>query len=245
MNAFKKPIALLLTSLILLLGVALAQVEPEAAEWLERAREAHGGDALAAVETMRETVLVTYYGPDGQPVAEISGVVTIDFAGERIRLDLYSGDELILVQQVTPERNATWSAQSGTINLPAAQAKELTDNLSLSYYGLRLGSEGRESAQVTGEATFGEVTGQTVEVTTGGKTTTYLFDESGRMLAERYFSPTLGAESTTIYENFQEVDGLVLPTVSSQFVGDVPFATSETQEIEVNVELTDEDFELP
>jgi hypothetical protein len=245
MNPHRKILAFILVCLSLALGTAVAQVEPEAAEWLERAREAHGGEALASVESLRETVLITFFGPDGQPAAEFTGVATVDFTGNRLRIELYDGDDLLLIQQVTPERNAAWSQESGTINLPAAQARELIDTLATSYYGLRLGGEGREAAQVVGEATFGEVTGQAVEVTTGGKTTTYLLAGDGTMLAERYFSPTLNAEATTLYEDLRAADGLILPFASHQFIGDAPFVSSETQEVEVNAELTDDDFELP
>src|SRR5690554_2861234 len=81
---------LLIATLLALTSVSAAQVEPEAAEWLERAAEAHGGDAFRELSTVQEEGVLTYYDPTGTPIQENEARTVIDLEGERMRMEMFA-----------------------------------------------------------------------------------------------------------------------------------------------------------
>ncbi|MBS3967576.1 MAG: hypothetical protein KGZ60_10025 [Truepera sp.] len=226
------------------LAQAPAGVDPQAAVLLERAREAHGGEALRTLRTLRDVSVLTFLDPVGQPVGEMRAVSLIDLENGRLRVAFSEGDELTFIQQLKPDEGFTWTPQTGVLNLPAAQRRGLRQTFYLSYYGLRFGGENREAAELLSETTFLGMTGKAVRVTTNGFTTIYLFDADGRLLAESFWSDQLG-EVNVVYEDYREVGELVLPFRLRQYVGEMLLAKIEVQALEPNVEITDADFVLP
>jgi hypothetical protein len=226
------------------LAQAPAGVDPEAAVLLERAREAHGGEALRTLRTLRDVSLLTFVDPVGQPVGEMRAVSLIDMENQRLRIAFSEGDELTFIQQLKHDEGFTWTPQTGALRLPAAQRRELRHTFYLSYYGLRFGGENREEAELLGEMTLLGVTGQAVRVTTNSFAAFYLFDADGRLLAESFWSEQLG-EVNVVYEDYREVGELVLPFRARQYLGETLLAIIEVQALEPNVEITDADFALP
>lgn len=222
---------------------AIAQVEPEAATRLEGARQAHGGEALQNLETYREVGVVTIYGPAGEPVAQLRGVTLAELEGEAYRDELYAGNELTTISQVTSEGAWTWTPDTGVLRVPPAQAEELRSALYRGLFGMRFGGE-RDAAEVLGTQSWRNVEGTAVRVTTHGVETTYLLSEDGHMLAQRYSSPQLG-ELTVLFDDFRERRGVRVPFVVQYYAGDTVILQTEMQEIEPNVVLPADAFEAP
>lgn len=242
------PVLLTIILLPIIVSLSLAQapagVDPQAAALLERAREAHGGEVLRTLRTLRDVSLLTFVDPVGQPVGEMLAVTLVDLENQRLRVTLFEGDEPTLIQQIKPDEGFTWTPQTGVLSLPAAQRRELRHTFYLSYYGLRFGGENREEAEFLGETTLLGVTGTAVRVTTNSFTAFYLFDADGRLLAESFWSERLG-EVNLVYEDYREVGELVLPFRARQYLGETLLGIIEVQSLEPNIEITDADFALP
>ena len=222
---------------------ALAQVEPEAADLLVQARQAHGGDALQELTTYREMVVVTVFGPSGEPVAQLPGVTLVDLAAGAYRDELYAGEELVTISQVTPEGAWTWTPDTGTLRAPPTQEEELRNAFYRGLFGLRFGAE-RDAAEAMGPQTWREVEGTAVRVTTQGVDTTYLLDDDGRMAAQRYVSPQLG-EVTVVFGDVRDRGGVLVPFTAEYFVEAGPMLRTDAQEVEPNPELPADAFEPP
>ena len=182
----------------LVLGFATADfatsqsaIAPQASDLLEKARITHGGTALENLNSYREKTDVTYYTPDGNPAIQITAVTTADFAGDRLRLEVFQGTQLLEIDQVTPSDAWSWTQQAGTIKLPNVQARPLRESLYQGWYGLRFGGK-RDAASADGPQTFADQKGQVVTATTKGAKATYLFDPNGLLIAEKSQLPQVG-----------------------------------------------------
>ena len=227
---------------ILALGLATAQsaVAPQASELLEKARLAHGGSALENLKFYRETTDVTYYAPNGNPAIQITALTTADFAGERLRLEVYQGETLLEIDQVTPADAWSWTKQSGTIKLPNIQARLLRESLYQGWYGLRFGGN-RDAATVDGAQGFADQKGQAVTATTRGVKAAYLFDLSGLLIAEKSQIPQVG-EIVTVYSAYRTVDGVQIPFQGIGYVGTKKFFQASVKTALINPALSDADF---
>lgn len=224
-------------------GGAIGQVEPEAAELLQRAQQVHGGHALLDMTSYREEGSVTLFGPAGEPVAQLRGVTLLDLESASYRDELYSGDELMTISQVTPAGAWTWTPNTGLLRAPDSQAEILRSGLYRGLFGLRFGSE-REAADSLGLQTWGSREGTAVRLTTQDVDTIYLLDEDGRMLAQRYASPQLG-EVTVFYTDYRQRDDVLVPfTVEYEAAGQA-FLKTDLDTIEPNLDLPAEAFEPP
>ncbi len=231
-----------LITTILALGLAAAQnaVAPQASQLLEKARLAHGGSALENLKFYRETTDVTYYAPNGDPAIRITALTTADFAGERLRLEVYQGQTLLEIDQVTPADAWSWTKQSGTIKLPNVQASPLRESLYQGWYGLRFGGD-REAATVDGAQAFADQKGQAVNATTHGVKAAYLFDPNGLLIAEKSQIPQVG-EIVTVYSAYRTVDGIQIPFQGIGYVATKKFFQASVETAVINPALTDADF---
>ena len=234
----------LLGSLALLVAASrvVAQDQATAAGLLEAAQEAHGGEALRDMTTYRERGVVTVYGPSEEPVAQVLGVTLVDFDAPGYRDEVWSGEALLVVSQITPDGTVTWTPDTGALRLPSAQAEELRSSFYRGLFGLRW--DERASAELLGEAGFEGAEGHAVRVTTDGVETTYLLADDGRLLAQRYASPSQG-EVTVVYGDLRTVDGVAIPFLSDYFTEGRRFLRVELQDAQPNAELAPDAFQLP
>lgn len=90
-----------LAGFVLMSTLALAQVTPDAAQALEKMRQAHGGQALANLRTYREVAtLTTFSGPQAEHTLTV--VSYADFSSQRLRVEYRDGAKLLQVLQVSP-----------------------------------------------------------------------------------------------------------------------------------------------
>lgn len=231
-----------LTFFLALAGLAYAQVEPAAATLLERARAVHGGAALGNLRTYQETATLTTFTV-GQPEHTLTVISYVDFTAQRLRLEYRDGNSLIQVIQVSPQSSQSWSAQHGTQTLGHELAKDLHDGLYQNWYGLRLGAGGRQSAWLGGEQTFADAKGQTVTVSTRGAKTSYLFDEQGRLRAER--NDNSQGRTTVVYGDLRRVGGVLIPFQARIYADGSLFAEAKIKEARVNPPLGPATWKMP
>lgn len=231
-----------LAGFVLMSALALAQVAPDAAQVLEKMRQAHGGQALANLRTYREVAtLTTFSGPQAEHTLTV--VSYADFSSQRLRVEYRDGSKLIQVLQVSPARGQSWSVVSGRKALEPTLTKELRNGLYQTWYGLRLGGSGREMARLEGRRTFGDVTGQVVVVRTQGSQTSYLFNAQYQLVAERYQNSQ--GQLTVLYSDLRWVSGIRIPFRARIYADGVLFAEVAVKEARVNPTLGPETFKLP
>ncbi|GIW30796.1 MAG: hypothetical protein KatS3mg071_0970 [Meiothermus sp.] len=232
-----------ITAIFLVLGtLGQAQVAPDAAELLNRMRQAHGGAALEQLRTYQETITLTLFsGP--QPQARLTVTNSIDVLAQKVQVEYRVGSNLVQAILYTPEGGQIWTAESGRRALEPALADDFKNSFYQSWLGLRFGGTGRELARLEGMRTFGDVRGRAVVVRTRGTQTTYLVDEQNRLVAESYRG-SLG-DFTAYYDGFRSVSGLLIPFQGRVYVNGVLFAEIQVQEARVNPTLGPETFKLP
>lgn len=236
----KRFLPVFLASPLVVLAAALAT--PEATRLLDAALAAHGGAALANLRTYRETATLTTYAT-GQPENTLIAVSYVDFRAERLRIEYRDGDTLIQVIQCTPRQSQSWSAQTGLKALNPELAKDLRDGFYQNWYGLRLGGTGRETARLGGVRAFADARGQTLEVSTKGAKTTYLFNAKNQLLAERFESSQ--GRSTVVYGDLRPVSGILIPFQARIYSGGTLFAEAKVREAKVNPVLGESVWKMP
>jgi hypothetical protein len=221
---------------------ALAQVGEDAAEALSCAADALGpaGETLA---TVRDVGTITYFGPSGDPVAVLDYASYVDFAGERLRLDLSVGDTLVAVQQVTPEGGFLYAPETGTVDLPESELARYREGFVTGATGLRLGAD-RERAAVVPDGELAGVSGTLIELVTNGVEHAVLLNEDCRFLGERTSDADLGEVVTTGAAD-APFDGWWLPTRAELVVQGALFARLETTGGAVNEPIDDAVFARP
>ncbi|AWR86855.1 hypothetical protein [Meiothermus taiwanensis] len=232
------------------LGLAWAQVSPEAAQLLERARSVLGGAALTNLNTYREVTTNIYYLPDGKEESRIVTLLLVDFGNRRVRLELYDPESLnapnpipLALQQYSPQESFFWSRETSLRPLPQDQREILRSSLYTGWLGLKYGSSNRERASVT-QGSLRNQAGRLLTVSTQGWVSTYLFNPDGLLLGERLIIPGVG-ESITFFSNYRLVQGVRLPHSWENYVGGVLAARGEVMEVEINPVLGEGDFFKP
>lgn len=231
-------------------GWVWAQVTPEAAQLLERARNVLGGPALTNLKTYREVTSHIYYLPDGKEESRIVTLLLVDFAKGRVRLELYDPESVsspspipLALQQYSPQESFFWSRETSLRPLPQDQREILRSSLYTGWLGLKYGSSNRERASVA-QGSLRNQTGRLLTVSTQGWVSTYLFNADGLLLGERLNIPRIG-ESITFFSNYQTVQGVRLPQKWENYVGGVLAARGEVMEVEINPTFSEADFFKP
>ena len=235
--------AIISAFLLTVSSTVLAQVEAEAARLLDLALETHGGEALEQLTTYQDEGVLSSYDPAGVVASESDFRSTVDLGSRSLRLEMYAGPTLVLVQQVTPDGGFAYAVPNGEIPLSEAQVDELRTTLDSGFYGLRHGADGVDAAKYLGEQTWHGVSGHAVEVTRNGNTITYLLADDGRLLADRYDTAQLG-ESTNLYTEFREVDGVLVPVAYESYAFGMKVIGARLDEVRLNEPLAVDAFDV-
>jgi prolyl oligopeptidase PreP (S9A serine peptidase family) len=229
-------------SLFMFFGLALAQIQPQAAQLLERSRQAHGGAALQSLKTYQETATIKTY-VNGQLETTTKVVSYTDFLSQRLRLEYFDQEVLIQIVQVSPTQGIRWSQTGGREEIRGGELTELRNALNQTWYGLRFGGSGRQVARALDKQTFQGIQGQAVDVQTKGAKTTYLFNTQNQLVAERYKS---GADTLTIvYSDIRAVSRLRIPFAAKLYSNGELFAETQVSEAKVNPTFTAQTFRPP
>jgi hypothetical protein len=236
---------ILLFACVLLFTSALAQtsIAPKAADLLEKAKVAHGGDALESMTTYRDVGTYTVY-QNGVLAGELEATQVVDFEGERIRIELKAGDTVAQIIQATRDEAWTWTKASGVVNMPEADAKTIFDGLNQGLFGLRSGAQNRDSVKLEGVVNLGNgLSGEALTVVTNGAEANYVFDQSGTWIGGKITNE--GQEVVTLLGDYKVQDGVKVPFSSKTTTAGKPFVDILLSAVEINPDLSDEDFAQP
>jgi hypothetical protein len=234
-----------LFAFVLLFTSALAQtgIAPKAADLLNKAKIAHGGEALQSMTSYRDIGTYTVY-QNGVVAGKLEATQVVDFDGERIRIELKAGDTVAQIIQATKEDAWNWTQASGVVNMPEADAKSVFDGLNQGLFGLRAGSENRDSAKLEGIVSLGNgLSGEALTVVTNGAEANYVFDKSGIWIGGKTTSE--GQEIVTVLGNYKVQDGIKVPFSSKTTTAGKPFIDIALSSVEINPDLSDDDFVQP
>jgi hypothetical protein len=234
-----------LFAFVLLFTSALAQtgIAPKAADLLEKAKTAHGGDALQSMTSYRDVGMYTVY-QNGVVAGKLEATQVVDFDGERIRIELKAGDTVAQILQATKDEAWTWTQASGVVKMPETDAKSVFDGLNQGLFGLRSGAANRDSAKLEGVVSLGNgLSGEALTVVTNGAEASYVFDKSGIWIGGKTISE--GQEIVTVLGNYKVQDGIKVPFSSKTTTAGKPFIDIALSSVEINPDLSDDDFVQP
>ncbi len=238
-----KKIGLFACALLFTSALAQTSIAPKAADLLEKAKAAHGGDALEKMMTYRDTGTYTIY-QNGAVAGEFEATQLFDFAGERGRLEIKLSGSLLQILEFTPDDAWSWTQASGVIKLAATEAKIIRDGLNQALFGLRLGAKNRDSASSDGVVDFGNgVKGESVTVVTKGAQAKYVFDGTGTWIGGKDSSD--GQELVNSQGDYRTQNGVKIPFSSKTTIAGQPYLDAQLSKVEINPSLTDQDFAKP
>lgn len=232
---------LALAFVTVLFGAALAQtaIAPKTLELLEKAKITQGGQALENLKTYQEKATLTIY-QNGAVAGAVDGLSLVDFGKELVRLELSAAGNLAQVIQVAPNDAWTWTEASGTVKLPAAQAKPIRDSLYQGIFALRIATNGLDAAISNGMVELpGGIKGESVTISTKGAVSNLVFDTDGTVLGSK------DEDTNSVYGDFRMVDGIKVAFSSKVYQGTELSIDTATSTVLINPTFSDKTFAKP
>ena len=245
-------------SLILTASTTLAAstLAPAANALREKSIEAHGGQALENLKTYRE---------DFSMNATILGVgvynfrikATVDYVGERGRLEFFNNGALESIVQLTKEGTVSWSKKNGNKNEKNARKPGEEFTFSMPFKSgvlglLALGKLEEEKVTAIDNLEIEGVRGKAIVRSGKQYEVTYILAPDGSIALERAKYQGEKADQKTefslIYNKYKTVSGVKIPvaaTIRSSQIPGIAAANLEVKDVDVNVALTDADFKMP
>ena len=246
-----------MVALGVLVCVAIAQspVPQGVAATLQTAVKAHGGEALTGMKTYSEDAAISA-SVIGIGVYNLRFRTTVDFAGQRGRIEIFNNGTLQTIYQLTPQGARTWTPKDGTKPAPAPVKPDAPFTFSTPVKAGVLGllAVGKaQDEQLSGDSSS-EVQGvKGASIKREAKTyqATYLFDSSGALAVER--TVLIGAkgektEFTVVYDAFKTTGGVRIPTHAKIYSSQIPdYASAEltVTAVAVNPTLPANAFTMP
>jgi hypothetical protein len=237
------------------LTLAQASVPASVSPTLEKAVNAHGGDALENLKTYREDYAINA-SVLGIGVYNFRVKATVDFAGRRGRLEFYQNGKLTGLYQTTPQATQTWNEKDGTkpADNPIKPGMPFTFALPIKAGILGLLAIGKVADEkLSGDASL-EVQGvKGPSIQREGKqyVVTYVFGADGTLSVEKsIFTNDKGkrSELTLVYDKFKTVSGVKIPVSGAIYSSQIPgFASAklEVTDVDVNPALEASAFKMP
>ena len=238
-----------------LLGLGQAgEVPATVGPVLERAIQAHGGDALVNLKTFREDYKLNA-SVLGLGVYNIRVRIAVDFPGKRGRFEFFNNGTLESVYQTTPQATQRWSKKDGVKpvdNPPKNQEFAFSPPFKAGVLGLlSVGKVDAEKLSVSNNLELEGLRGTGLVRTGKQYEVTYLIGTDGVMIAERsIFTNDKGEKSsfTMLYEKFKTVSGVKVPMTAQIRSSQIPgFASAnlEVSDVDINPTLEPNTFKLP
>jgi hypothetical protein len=219
--------------------IAQTAIAPKTLELLEKAKITQGGKALENLKTYQEKATLTIY-QNGAVAGALDGLSLIDFSKEQVRLELSAAGELAQIIQVAPNDSWTWTAASGTVKLPLAQAKPIRDTLYQGSYALRLDTKELDAATSNGMVELpGGLKGESVTISTKGALSNLVFSTDGTLIGSKV------EDTTSVYGDFRMVDGIKIPFSGKTYQGTELYLDAATSNVLINPSFTNKTFAKP
>lgn len=234
--------AVAVATLLLATSFALAQVEPDAATLLNCAAERHGL-ASTAFRNSVDRGTITYFGPTGEPVAalEVDGIIDIEH--QRLRVDFFIGETLVLAQQLADGEGFIYTPESGAVPLPRSERENLQRTFFSGSYAI-LPSVVHDAASVTRDSAFLDGSADRIDLVTSGVEHAIFLDDACTIVGDYGIDPDLG-EVYTRYLEHRDVDGVLMPVLGELYAMGMLFGAIETLSSAVNVPIDEARFEVP
>ncbi len=234
-----KKLAFLFSTLFL--GVALAQtvIAPKTLALLEKAKITQGGQALENLKTYQEKANLTIY-QNGVVAGALDGLSLVDFGKQQVRLELSAAGNLAQIIQVDPNEAWTWTEASGTVKLPAAQAKPIRDSLYQGIFALRFGTQELDAASSNGMVELpGGIKGESVTISAKGAVSKLVFDTDATVVGSQ------DEDTNSVYGDFRLVDGIKVAFSSKLYQGTELSIETTTSGVLINPSFSDKTFAKP
>ena len=220
-------------------SLAQTAIAPKTLELLEKAKITQGGQALEGLKTYQEKATLSFY-QNGVVAGALDGLSVVDFSKELVRLELSTAGNLAQIIQVAPNDAWTWTEASGTVKLPAAQAKPIRDSLYQGIFALRIATNGLEAASSNGTVELpGGVKGESVTISTKGAVSNLVFDTDGTVVGSK------DEDSNSVYSDFRMVDGIKVAFSSKIYQGTELSIDNATSNVLINPSFSDKTFTKP
>ncbi len=234
-----KKLVLVFSSLLLSVSFAQTAIAPKTLELLDKAKTVQGGQALENLKTYQEKATLTIY-QNGVVAGALDGLSMVDFTKELVRLELSAVGNLAQIIQVDPKESWTWTEASGTVKLPAAQAKPLRDSLYQGIFALRIATNGLDAASSNGMVELpGGIKGESVTISTKGAVSNLVFDTDGTVVGSK------DEDTNSVYGDFRLIDGIKVAFSSKIYQGAELSIDTTTSTVLINPTFTDKTFAKP
>lgn len=250
-----RPITLISCLLGGVLALAQSPIPPGVAPTLEKAVNAHGGNALENLKSYREDYAIN---------ASVLGIgvynyrvrASVDFTNRRGRLEFYQNGKLTGLYQTTPQSTQTWNEKDGTraADNPIKPGMPFTFAAPIKAGILGLLAIGKVADEkITGDASLDVqgVKGPTIQREGKQYVVTYLFGADGTLMVEKsVFTNEKGerSEFALVYDKFKTVNGVKVPVSGAIYSSQIPgFASArlEVTDVDVNPSFEASAFKMP
>ncbi len=234
---------LLAGSLAFSFGVTSSIAQDSAAQIFERAKAAHGGAAIEAMQTYSDTGTLSLY-QSAQLVGKFGYAQKYDFKSMTARIEVSLEGQLAVIQQVSKTAAWQWTPQSGVVNLPDAQAKPLRESFYQGFFALRVKASELTDLKSDGLVKLSDtVSGAGISFKLSGVSNNFVVGNDGVILGGK--TVVEGVNVVTLQGNNRVVSGVNLPFSVKASSDGQPVTELEGIEAKVNPVFTDADFAQP
>ena len=224
-------------------GVTASVAQDSAAQIFERAKAAHGGAAIEALQTYSDTGSLSLF-QKGQLVGKFGYTQKYDFQNLIGRIEVSLEGQVLVVQQVSKTEAWQWAPQSGVVNLPDAQAKPLRESFYQGFFALKAKASDLTDLKSDGLVKLSDtLSGAGISFKLNGVDNSFVIGNDGVILGGK--TVVDGATVISLQADNRVVSGIKLPFTTKATSDGQPATELETSAAQVNPVFTDADFAQP
>ena len=224
-------------------GVTSSVAQDSAAQIFERAKAAHGGASIEAMQTYSDTGTLSLY-QNAQLVGKFGYVQKYDFSTMTARIEVSLEGQPAVIQQVSKAGAWQWTPQSGVVNLPDAQAKPLRESFYQGFFALRAKATALTDLKSDGLVKLSDtVSGAGISFKLNGVDNNFVVGNDGVILGGK--TVVDGAAVISLQSDNRVVSGIKLPFSVKVSSGGQPVTELESSAAQVNPVFTESDFAQP
>ena len=224
-------------------GVTSSVAQDSAAQIFERAKAAHGGVAIEAMQAYSDTGSLSLY-QTGQLVGKFGYTQKYDFRNMIGRIEVSLEGQVLVVQQVSKDAAWQWAPQSGVVSLPDAQAKPLRESFYQGFFALRAKASDLTDLKSDGLVKLSDtLSGVGISFKLNGVSNSFVIGNDGVILGGKTVAD--GATLVSLQADNRVISGIKLPFSIKATSDGQPVTELEAIEATVNPVFTDADFAQP
>ena len=225
------------------LGVTSSVAQDSAAQIFERAKAAHGGASIEAIQTYSDAGVLSFY-QNAQLVGKFGYVQKYDFKSMTARIEISLEGQPAVIQQVSKDAAWQWTPQSGVVSLPDAQAKPLRDSFYQGFFALRAKASELTDLKSDGLVKLSDaVSGASISFKLNGVSNNFVVGNDGVILGGK--TVTEGMTIISLQSDNRVVSGLKLPFSVKASSDGQPVTELQSTAAQVNPVFTEADFAQP